>query len=444
MSKRFFKKVGLVGGILFLLVAFAGQSALAGKWGGTPSPVDLQIQEVQLDLVNKKIAIFGVNFDNGNPPAVTISGNLLSVEYYDSTTIHASLASLPPEIDSLVGDFLVTVSTGSGAIQFDSWALTFGAVGPQGPKGDQGPQGVQGIQGWQGIQGPQGDPGSQGAQGFQGGQGDPGAQGPAGPTLGIYDSLLKSSSGGRLPGDAGGQPVYNLGGVGIGRTVSPGTKLAVSGGNLEIDHGSHMGAATNDTFTYDGDLMGYYSIGWKDDSWFPWGNTAWIAGYGGIKFFTGGGFPAVAIGYWGNTTIGNNLTVQGSIYKTGGVSFLERHPADPSKAIVYVSLEGGEHGTYCRGTAVLQNGTAMINLPEHFSLVTNNEGLTVQVTPNGPCNGLYVASRSSTFIEVSELGNGTSNVSFDWTVHGIRKGFESYDPITNDPALIKALDEAKK
>jgi hypothetical protein len=119
---------------------------------------------------------------------------------------------------------------------------------------------------------------------------------------------------------------------------------------------------------------------------------------------------------------------------------VERHPADSTKAIVYVSLEGGEAGTYCRGTAVLQNGTARIELPEHFSLVTSNEGLTVQVTPTGPCNGLYVASRSNTFIEVSELGNGISNVSFDWIVHGIRKGYESYDPITSDPDLLKALD----
>jgi hypothetical protein len=435
MSKRFPKKVRLVGILLSLLMTFTTQSALAGKWGGTPSPVDLQIQEVQLDLDRMKIIIMGFNFDNGSLPSVMLAGYPLTVESYDASDIRAALANLPAEMTPLVGDFLVTVSTGSGATQFDSWSLTIGAVGPQGPKGDQGPQGPRGIQG------PQGEPGLQGPQGIQGPQGDPGAQGPPGPTLGIYDSLLKPSSGGLPPGDAGGQPVYNLGSVGIGPTVSPGTKLDVSGGNLEIDHGFHMGAATNDTFTYDNDIMGYYSIGWKNDSWFTYGNTAWIAGYGGIKFFTGGHAadgPAVTIGYWGD------MTVHGNIYKTGSVSFVERHPIDSSKAIVYVSLEGSEHGTYCRGTAVLQNGTAVIDLPEHFSLVTNNEGLTVQVTPNGPCNGLYVTSRSNTFIEVSELGSGTSNVSFDWIVHGIRKGFEVYDPITTDPALIKALDEANK
>jgi hypothetical protein len=220
--------------------------------------------------------------------------------------------------------------------------------------------------------------------------------------------------------------------------------FALSAGNLDIAQGSHIGAATKDTFTYDGDPMGWYSIGWKDDSWFGFGNTAWLSGYGGIKLFTGGGQPAVAIGFWGDTTLGNNLTVNGNISKTGTVSFVERHPADTSKAIVYVSLEGGEAGTYCRGTAVLRNGTAIIELPEHFTFVTSNEGLTVQVTPNGPCNGLYVASRTNTFIVVNELGNGTSNVSFDWIVHGIRKGYESYDPISSDPALLEALDEVDK
>jgi hypothetical protein len=188
------------------------------------------------------------------------------------------------------------------------------------------------------------------------------------------------------------------------------------------------------------DPMGWYSIGWKPDSWFSYGNTAWIAGYGGIKFFTGGMQPALTIAYWGETWVANNLTVSGDIYKTGTVSFVERHPADPSKAIVYVSLEGGEAGTYCRGTATLQNGMAWIELPEHFSLVTSDNGLTVQVTPSGPSNGLYVVSKSNTSIEVRELGDGTSNVSFDWIIHGVRKGHEMYDPITSDPALIDALD----
>lgn len=97
--------------------------------------------------------------------------------------------------------------------------------------------------------------------------------------------------------------ITGSGNVGIG-TTSPSAKLEVAGGNLEIDLGRHMGAATQDTFTYDGDPMGWYSIGWKPDSWFGFGNTMWMAGYGGIKFFTGNAQPAVAIGFNGNVGIG--------------------------------------------------------------------------------------------------------------------------------------------
>jgi len=229
-----------------------------------------------------------------------------------------SLADLPVEMTPLVGDFLLTVSTGSGATQFDSLSLTIGAVGPQGLPG---------------LQGPQGEPGAQGLRGIQGLQG---IQGPAGPTLGVYDSLLKSSSGGRPPGDAGGQAAYNLGAVGIGTTVSAGNKLNVSGGNVEIDHGIHLGAATSDSFVFDDETMGYYSIGWKDDSWFGWGNAAWLAGYGGIRLFTGGhssSGPAISVGFWGDTSIHGNVSVSGNIAKTGYVSFVERHPALPQRRL---------------------------------------------------------------------------------------------------------------
>jgi hypothetical protein len=45
-------------------------------------------------------------------------------------------------------------------------------------------------------------------------------------------------------------------------------------------------------------------------------------------------------------------------------------PSDPGKEIVYVALEGGEAGTYVRGTGQLNDGKAVLALPEHFRLVT--------------------------------------------------------------------------
>jgi hypothetical protein len=117
----------------------------------------------------------------------------------------------------------------------------------------------------------------------------------------------------------------------------------------------------------------------------------------------------------------------GNIFKTGAVAFVVDHPNQPGSQIVYVSLEGPEAGTYIRGTAQLINGQAVINLPEHFSLVTSSDGLTVQLTPVGDWLQLYVVSKSTSQIIVREAQgrNGT----FDYLVQGVRKGYENYEVV---------------
>jgi hypothetical protein len=78
------------------------------------------------------------------------------------------------------------------------------------------------------------------------------------------------------------------------------------------------------------------------------------------------------------------LHVVGNITATGAKLFVQDHPTDPSLEIRYIALEAGEAGTYARGTATLTNGVAVIDLPEHFALVTGPENLTAQITPRGP------------------------------------------------------------
>jgi len=116
-----------------------------------------------------------------------------------------------------------------------------GPMGSQGPQGPMGPQGDPGPTGSQGPQGERGATGFQGPQGEKGATGSQGAQGPAGPTLGIYDSLGLSSSGGRSPGNAGNRTLYNLGDVGIGLS-SPEALLHLrddNGNQLKIGHINH-------------------------------------------------------------------------------------------------------------------------------------------------------------------------------------------------------------
>lgn len=119
------------------------------------------------------------------------------------------------------------------------------------------------------------------------------------------------------------------------------------------------------------------------------------------------------------------LYVKGDFTVTGSKNFAHKHPKDPSKQIVYSAKEGPEVGTYFRDKGKLKNGKAVIKLPKHFQYVTSTEDLTVQVTPAGNCNGLYVEEVSKEKLVVKELKGGNSNVEFYYQVNGVRKGFEN-------------------
>ena len=116
----------------------------------------------------------------------------------------------------------------------------------------------------------------------------------------------------------------------------------------------------------------------------------------------------------------------GSLLATGPKSFVHPNRADPTTQIVFVALEGPEAGTYFRGTTALRSGSAEIPIPESWQLVTEEEGITIQVTPRGDCLGLYADVVSRDLIVVRELGGGTSDVVFDYTVNGVRDGFAQH------------------
>jgi hypothetical protein len=145
-----------------------------------------------------------------------------------------------------------------------------------------------------------------------------------------------------------------------------------------------------------------------------------------------------AVGVWGKNTAAyahagyfvGDVGVADDLYVMGDKYFVQPHPADPSKELLYVCLEGGESGVYVRGSGNLEGGRAEVQLPEHFSLVAAEEGLTVQITPrDGKAGGyLYVEEVSPSNIVVVEAG-GTSDASFDYLVMGVRRGFEKHEVI---------------
>src|SRR6266566_3069354 len=122
-----------------------------------------------------------------------------------------------------------------------------------------------------------------------------------------------------------------------------------------------------------------------------------------------------------------DVEVQGNLSATGTKPFVQAHPTDPTREIVYIALEGGEAGTYLRGSGQLQSGKAVLALPEHFGLVTANEGLTVQLTPRGEWLQLYVVELDTAQLVVREA-QGKSGT-FDYLIHGVRRGYEQHEVI---------------
>ena len=123
----------------------------------------------------------------------------------------------------------------------------------------------------------------------------------------------------------------------------------------------------------------------------------------------------------GKLLFGNEL------FSTKPKHFVQDHPTDPTKEIVYTSLEGSEAGTYMRGTWKLENGKAVIELPEHFSMVTSEDGLTVQLTPRGEWLQLYVVRLNTKQIVVQEAQGKSGQ--FDYFIQGVRKGYEHYEVV---------------
>jgi len=103
----------------------------------------LLVVNADIDSIQNRLYIGGVNFGASSPPAIDLDNIHLALITWTDTSIVAQLPAqtLPP------GTYLLTVAKGSGTSDFDAFNLTLGAVGPAGPRGDPGSAGLTGPQG---------------------------------------------------------------------------------------------------------------------------------------------------------------------------------------------------------------------------------------------------------------------------------------------------------
>lgn len=73
--------------------------------------------------------------------------------------------------------------------------------------------------------------------------------------------------------------------------------------NMPLNTPSIGYSAANNLFNYDGKSIAHYGLGWYTDTWQTGGPTAFVSGWGGVKFFTVGR-PVMALNANGQVGIG--------------------------------------------------------------------------------------------------------------------------------------------
>lgn len=173
-----------------------------------------------------------------------------------------------------------------------------------------------------------------------------------------------------------------------------------------------------------------------DEGVWGWGNTMGgrfededssgegYVGYGDYGIYavgnsSGGWFADLNSSGWAKVGDGSY-----KIYGSGTVSFVQNHPLEKDRVIVYAAPEGDEVAVYTRGTARLVDGEARVALGPTFQWVTNPDiGLTAHLTPRGAWSSLYVVDLSTAELVVRGV-DGPKDGLFDYIVYGLRLGFE--------------------
>ncbi|MFO8056882.1 MAG: hypothetical protein R6V10_06270 [bacterium] len=202
-------------------------------------------------------------------------------------------------------------------------------------------------------------------------------------------------------------------------------------GTMQHGINAECGKSSDTSSRYGGRFYGYSSNS-------AYGISAIAHGYGtyasyGVRGTAYQDGTGNAYGLYGSASAPSG-TAYGLYVFSGTKNWVNPDPEDPEKSIAYVTVESGENVTYLASRGELVNGMAEITLPDHFRKVTSPEHpVMVQLTPRSAESlGLAVVESGNAGFTVVELMGGTGSYEFDYTVKGMRLGYEDYEPVIDN------------
>jgi len=121
----------------------------------------------------------------------------------------------------------------------------------------------------------------------------------------------------------------------------------------------------------------------------------------------------------GTTTPTYTLQVNGT-FAASSKSFIIDHPTKAGKKLVYGVTEGPEHSVFIRG----RSKQKVIQLPDYWVNLVDESSITVQLTPIGKGQSLYVVSADNKQVVIDNSSLFSSNVDFYYFIQGERKDIE--------------------
>jgi hypothetical protein len=137
---------------------------------------------------------------------------------------------------------------------------------------------------------------------------------------------------------------------------------------------------------------------------------------------------AIAFNQASTSTTNGAVTIAGGLGVNGAInaltkSFIIPHPTKPGKLLKHGSLEGPEFGVYTRGKAT----SKIIELPDYWLGLVDADTITVDLTPIGKHQKLYVEKIEGNRVYINNEGLFSGSISCFYTVWGERKDVGKLD-----------------